>query len=72
MPRGPFAAAIDERWPPRLDRLVFQEAPQVVGQVLGRGVAAGRVFGHRLEDDGFQVVGDRRVDAARERAARRR
>ena len=32
---------------------------------LGRGVAAGGVLRHRLEDDRFQVGGNRRIDAPR-------
>ena len=54
-----------------LDRLVLQEPPQVVGQLLRRGVAALGLLGHRLQDDRLQVAGDRRVDASRWRRARR-
>src|SRR5262249_41010072 len=43
--------------PPRLDRLVAEEALQVGGQLAGGLVAAARFPVDRLVDDGLQVAG---------------
>ena len=51
--------------PPRQDRLVVEEPPQVLGHRLGRRVAVARVLLDRLEDDRLQVAGDARVDRSR-------
>ena len=48
-----------------MDRLVVQEPLQIVGQFLGRGVAALRLGGHRFQDNRFQVARDGVVDLSR-------
>jgi len=58
VPPQPFGQPPRDRRPPRPDRLVFQEAAQVVGHFLRRGVAFRRLACHRLLHDGFQVRGD--------------
>ena len=50
---------IDERRPLRQDRLVVEVTLQVGGQFPGRGVAVGRILADRLEDDRFQLDGNR-------------
>ena len=57
--------------PPRQDRLVVEEPPQVLGHRLGRGVAVARVLLDRLEDDRLQVAGDRAGRSIAAGAARR-
>ena len=44
------------------DRAALVEPEQVGPQLLGRGVAVGGVLGHRLQDDGLEGRGDRRVE----------
>src|SRR5262249_17067734 len=51
--------------PPGLDRPVFQEPPQVVGQLLRRGVTVRGVLFERFEDDRFQLRRNHLVDSAR-------
>ena len=63
--RAHLRSPLHQRRPPGPDRLVLQEAAQVVGQLLGRGVALGRVLGHRLEDDRLQLRRDRLVEPPR-------
>ena len=62
VPRGQLDRPVPERRPPGPDRLVLQEPPQVVGQVLRRRISAGRLLGHRLQDDRLQLARDRAVD----------
>ena len=50
---------------PGLDRLAGEEAAQVVGQLAGGRVAAGRRLGHRLQADRLQVARDLVVEPAR-------
>jgi hypothetical protein len=50
---------------PGADRPVGQEAAQVLGDLLRRRVALGRVLRHALEHHGFQVARHARVEAAR-------
>ncbi len=50
--------------PPRPDRPVLQEPPQVVTQRLRRGITGGRLLGDRLEHDRLQVAGDLGVELA--------
>ena len=50
---------------PCADRLAAQVAPQVVGQLLRRGVAAGGRLGHRLQADRLQVARDLVVELPR-------
>jgi len=45
----------------RRRRLPFQDVAQVVGQLLGRGIAILPAFGHRLQDDRLQVGRDLRL-----------
>ena len=64
---GPQDGPLPEPDPPRPDRLVLQEPPQLVGQLLGRRVPLGRLLGHRLQQDRLQVAGHRRVELPRRR-----
>src|SRR5258708_1204451 len=57
----PLLPPLPQRRPLGLDRPVLQEAPQVVGQLLGRGVALGRLLGESLVDDRLQFCRHRRV-----------
>jgi hypothetical protein len=61
-PPGP---ALPERWRPRQDRPVLQEAAQVVRQFLRRRVPVGGPLGAGLEYDRLQVRGDGLVQAPR-------
>ena len=54
----PAAELLGRRRPPRLDRLVVEEPPQVFGHRLGGGVPLLRVLLDRLQDDRLQVAGD--------------
>ncbi len=65
MPAHPLAGAIDGRRPTRQDRLVIQEALQVLSHLLSRGVALGRFLGNGFQYDGFQLHGNCAVKAAR-------
>src|SRR5205807_3517323 len=65
VPAGPLARPLGQRRPAGADRLVLQEALQVVGQLAGGGVALVGVLGQRLEDDRLQLRRQRRVEAAR-------
>src|SRR5262249_47044068 len=58
VPPCPLPYPLQQRRPLRPDRLVVEVTLQVVGQLLGRGVAVGRVLLQRLEDDGFQLRRD--------------
>ena len=60
---GPFAGALHKGGPAGADGLALQEPVQVVRQVLRGGVASGGFFRHCLEDDRFQIGGDREVDS---------
>ena len=51
-----LGGAIAERVGPRADRLVLEEAPQIVGELRHRRVALGRVALQRLGDDGLEVA----------------
>src|SRR5262249_9079701 len=51
----PLARALPGPGPPRLDRPVAEESPQVVGHLRRRLVAPPRLLVDRLEDDGLQV-----------------
>src|SRR6187200_688699 len=55
MPPSPAGRKFDERWSPRLNRLVVEPAFQVIGQGRRGGVPLARRFGHRLEYDGFEL-----------------
>ena len=46
----------------RTDRPAFQEPPQLVAQLAGRGESVHGVLGQGLEHDGFQVAGDPAVE----------
>src|SRR5262249_22139696 len=63
-PGGGAAAAepLGRGSPPRLDRLVVEEALQVLGQFGGRRVAAGGVAVDGLVDNRHQVAGDGAVE----------
>jgi hypothetical protein len=50
---------------PRLDRPMVQEAPQVVGQVEGAGVALARLLLQTLQADRLQVARHRRLQLSR-------
>ena len=65
MPPAPFAQALHGRRPPGQERLIIKKALEIVGELLGRGVALGGVLGDRLERDGFQLNRDRLIDACR-------
>jgi hypothetical protein len=65
VPPRPAPQSLPQRRPPGVNGLVFQETPEVVGQLLGRGVALLRVLGHRLEHDRFQLDRDGPVPAPR-------
>src|SRR5262249_19518050 len=49
------------------DRLAAGEAPQVGGEVAGRGVPPGRILVEALQADCFDVAGDAGGEAARGR-----
>ena len=51
--------------PAGVDRAIFQEAAEIVGQVSGRGVAIGRIAGGGLRHDRFQIAGDVAIESAR-------
>ncbi len=62
---GPAEISLGGPDPPRQDRLIIEEPPQVLRQRLGRGVAGLWVLLDRLEHDRFQVARDARVDRSR-------
>ncbi len=49
------------------DRPALEEPLEVVGQLLRRRITVGRLLAERLEDDGLQPFGDRRVQRPRGR-----
>ena len=55
---SPEHGPLPEPDPPRQDRLVCEEPPQVFGQVVGGLVAPGGILFDRLEHDRLQVTGD--------------
>ena len=59
----PFLRPPNQRRPLGLDRLILQIALQVVGQLLGAGVARPRTLLHRLQDNGLQLLGNCLVQA---------
>ena len=65
VPPRPFLGMFPEARTPGLDRAFIEESPQVVGQVLRRGVSVRDVPGQRLEHDRLQVARDGRVPEAR-------
>ena len=70
VPRGPAGAGTRARPlggadAPRRDRPALQPGAQVVGQGLGRRVAAARVLLQALQADRLQVARDLRVDPGR-------
>jgi len=67
MPVRPFIGPHHHRCPLGLNRPVRLESPQIVGQLLGRGVAFLRLFREGLEDDRLQVDGDGLVQLPRGR-----
>jgi hypothetical protein len=62
---GPSSESFAGRDGPGLDRLVGQPAVEVVGQLGGAAVAAGRVFLQALQADRLQVPVERRDQLAR-------
>ncbi len=63
---GQLDQSLPQRGPFGPDRFVFEVAAQVVRQLLGCGVAVGRVLLHRLQDDGFQFHRDPLVEPPRD------
>ena len=57
VPHGPLHGLLEDRGTASPNGLVLPEPLQVVGQILGAGIAIDGVFLHRFEDDGLQVVG---------------
>ena len=55
---------------PGPDRLIVEKSLEIIGHLARGGIAARRVFGHRLQDDRFQVERDLGLESARPRAAR--
>jgi hypothetical protein len=55
MASRPLDCALEETWPARSDRLVFQKSAQVIAQVSCRDVASRRGLLHRFQDDGFEI-----------------
>ena len=56
---GPSGGSARGTGPPRQDRLIVEEPPQVLSHRLGRRVAVARVLLDRFEDDRLQVAGIR-------------
>ena len=65
MPPRPFPEALGRRRPSRQNRPVVQEAAQVVGQFLSRGVALRRLLAERLQHNGFQLRWQGRIHGTR-------
>ena len=55
MTLGPTGCAVQHRRPPRDGGLALQHALEIVGKILGRGVAVFTALGHALEDYGLQI-----------------
>ena len=64
-PPRPLQGALPGGRRPGADRLAGQEPPQVVGQLLGRGVAPRRLLGEALQADRLQVARDPRLEPRR-------
>ena len=58
VPARPFGRPLPRRGSPSADRLLIQEPPQVIGQLLDGGVTVFDALGHRLEHDRFQINRD--------------
>src|SRR5262249_35549864 len=58
---SPFANAMENGWPASANRLILQKPLQIGGELAGGGVAVRGTFGHRLEDDRFQLGRNGRV-----------
>jgi hypothetical protein len=65
VPPRPLAETFDGTRPAGTNRLVVEEALEIVGQFLGGAISLSRVLGNGLEYDRFQFRGDRLVDSAR-------
>ncbi len=57
----PFPQVLHQCGTTSQDRTLFDESPQIVGQILGRSVTAVRFGCHRRQDDGLQVAGQCRI-----------
>ena len=60
MPPRPGPQPLGRRRPAGQDRPVVEEALEVVGQLLRRPVAIGRLLAQRLQDDRLQLARDER------------
>ena len=67
MAPAPAPGTLQRNDAPRLDRLIGQKAAQVLSQLCRGCIALAGVLGHGLEDDGFQIAGDVRIELARPR-----
>jgi hypothetical protein len=65
VPSRPFRRPFHRARPPGMNRPVLEESPEVVGQFRRGLVAAPRLPGHRLQDDGLQLAGDRLIEPPR-------
>src|SRR5262245_7457273 len=65
VPPTPAAQPFHRAYPPGLDRLVVDEALQVLGHLVGRLVAPLRILVDRLHHDRFQIQRNPRIERAR-------
>src|SRR5438132_2810869 len=71
MSPAPLDGPVAERRAAGADRLIRQEALQVLGHFLGRGVTILRALPKRLEHNGFQIMGNSRIESSRRPGLRR-
>ena len=62
VPPSPPQAALEQPGTTGQDRLVVHEQPQVDRELLGRRVSVRRILRNGLQDNRFQVTGDRGVE----------
>ena len=60
---APAAETLDDGGPPRQDRPIGEEPPQILRHLFGAVISCGRFLGDRLEHDRFQVDGNVGVDS---------
>ena len=69
VPSAPTEEPPSQGYPPRPNRLVGEESPQIFTQFVGRLVTALGVLVDRLQDDRLQVARNARVEGAGRRAS---